>query len=101
MQNRKRRSFTAEQKAHAVELVKRIGNVSQVARDLGVSASVLHRWLRQSEIDAGEGPEGAVTTAEREDMRRLRRENQTLRLERDFLKKAAAFFAKETSRLSS
>jgi transposase-like protein len=51
----------------------------------------------QAQTDAGTGPAGALTTEEREELRRLRRENTTLRMEREILKKAAAFFAKETA----
>jgi transposase-like protein len=51
--------------------------------------------VRQADIDEGKGPEGALTSEEREELRRLRRENHRLQSERDFLKKAAAFFAKE------
>jgi transposase len=54
--------------------------------------------VKQADIDEGQGPEGALTSEEREELRRLRRENRTLAMERDFLKKAAAFFAKEQDR---
>jgi transposase-like protein len=98
---RKRRKFTAEQKADAVRLVKETGNLSQVSRDLDLTPSVLHKWCKQAEIDAGRGPEGALTSEERAELQRLRRENRTLQMERDFLKKAAAFFAKENDLPSS
>ena len=77
------------------------GNLSQVARDLDLGRSSLVEWVRQAEIDAGDGPTGALTTEERKELARLKRENRTLRMERDFLKKAAAFFAKETDQPSS
>ncbi len=76
------------------------GNMSQVARELDLSTSVLRSWVKQADIDAGTGPDGALTTDEREELRRLRRENRRLEMERDFLKKAAAFFAKEEDRRS-
>ena len=98
MPERKRRRYTAEQKADAVRLVREVGNVAQVARDLEIHATTLNRWVRQAEIDEGRGPDGALTTEEREELRRLRRENRTLKMERDFLKKAAAFFAKDQDR---
>ena len=98
---RKRRRYSPEQKAEAVRLVKEVGNPSQVARDLGIERSVVASWVKQAKIDTGEGPEGALTTDEKEELRRLRRENRTLRMERDFLKKAAAFFAKENDPRSS
>lgn len=98
---RKRRRYSAEQKAEAVRLVKEVGNLSQVARDLGIERSVVASWVKQASIDAGEGPEGALTTEEKDELRRLRREVRTLKMERDFLKKAAAFFAKETDPRSS
>jgi len=93
---RLRRTFTAEQKAEAVHLAQETGNVSQVARDLDLNRSTLVQWIQQAEIDVGQGPEGALTTAERKELAALKRENRTLRMERDFLKKAAAFFAKES-----
>lgn len=97
---RPRRTFTAEQKAEAVRLVHETGNLTQVARDLDLTRSSLVAWVQQAEIDAGAGPDGALTTEERKEVARLKRENRTLRMERDFLKKAAAFFAKETDRPS-
>ena len=101
MPSRKRRSFTAEQKADAVELVRRTGNVARVARDLDLTESALHTWVKQAEIDEKSSPDGPLTTEERQELRRLQREVSTLRMERDFLKKAAAFFAKENDRPSS
>ena len=101
MAKRPRRKFTREQKAEAVRLVHEMGNMSQVARDLDLTRSALKNWVRQAEVDAGGGPEGALTTEEKEELRKLRRENRTLRMERDFLKRAAAFFAREGDQRSS
>lgn len=98
MARRQRRKYTAEQKADAVQLVREVGNLAKVARDLDLTESALRAWVKQAEIDEGKGPEGALTTEEREELRRLRREVHTLEMERDFLKKAAAFFAKEQDR---
>lgn len=100
MSSRSRRSFTPEQKSDAVRLVSKVGSVAQVARDLDLHPNVLRKWVQQAKIDAGQGPEGALTTEERAELTRLRRENRTLQMERDFLKKAAAFFAKEPERSS-
>jgi transposase len=92
---RPRRSFPDEYKAQVVELC-RSGDrsVGAVARDLDLSETAVRRWLAQADIDAGRR-EG-LTTAEREELARLRKENRILREERDILKRAAAFFAKET-----
>lgn len=98
MSRRNRRKYTPEQKADAVRLVREVGNLAQVARDLELTETSLRHWVKQAEIDEGRGQEGALTTEEREELRRLRRENRTLEMERDFLKKAAAFFAKEQDR---
>ncbi len=95
MSRRPRRRFTAEQKTEAVRLVHETGNMSQVARDLDLTPSSLKNWVRQAEIDDGRGADGALTTEEKAELGKLRRENRTLRMERDFLKKAAAFFARE------
>src|SRR5262245_14487293 len=96
MAKRKRRAFTTEFKAQAVRIVRESGKpVGTVARELDLTETALRSWVRQAEIDAGSGTTGALTTAEREELGRLRRENRTLRMERDILKKATAFFAKE------
>ena len=92
---RPRRSFTDEFKASAVRLVLDEGkSVSQVARDLDLTASALQRWVDQARADRTQGKTG-LTSEEREELARLRRENRELRMEREILKKAAAFFAKE------
>ena len=98
---KKRRQFTPQQKADAVEMVRSVGSLSRVARDLDLTPSVLHRWVRQAEVDEGRGAAGALTSDEKQELQRLRREVSTLRQERDFLKKAAAFFAKDSDRPSS
>ncbi len=91
---KKRRTFTSEFKAEAVKLVRATGkSAANVARDLEISESSLHAWLKQHDIDQGHGPAGALTTAERHELSQLRRENRDLRMERDFLKKTAAYFA--------
>ncbi len=91
-------TYTAQFRADAVRLAEQSGtSVRRVAVDLGVSPEALRRWVLQTRIDAGTGPDGALTSEEREELRRLRRENSTLRMEREILKKATAFFAKETS----
>jgi transposase len=98
MTKRQRRSFSAEFKAEAVRLC-RVGDrsVKQVAGDLDLTETALRDWVKRSDIDAGQGPPGALTTAEREELTRLRRENKRLQMEREILKKAAAFFAKEST----
>ena len=101
MPKRQRRSFTPEQKADAVKMVREVGNLAQVARDLDLTETALRNWVKQADVDEGRGPEGALTTEEKEELRRLRRENRTLRSERDFLKKAAAFFARDEDQSSS
>jgi len=88
MAKRKRRAFTKEFKAEAVRLVRESGkSVPTVARELDLRETALRSWVRQGEIDAGRGTPGALTTAEREELGQLRRENRTLRMERDILKK--------------
>ena len=94
-QRRARRAFTAEYKAHVVELCRRGDrSVPEVARDLDLTESSVRRWAEQAEIDAGRRP--GLTSDEHEELVRLRKENRVLREERDILKRAAAFFAKET-----
>lgn len=92
---RPRRSFTEQYKAEVVALC-RGGEkpMSEIARDLDLTESSVRRWVSQAEIDAGRR-EG-LTTDERAELSRLRKENRVLREERDILKRATAFFARET-----
>ena len=95
---RVRRFHTREFKAETVALVRAGGrNIGQVARDLGLAESLVRNWVRQGEVDAGRGPAGALTTAEKEELSQLRREVKVLRMEREILKRAATFFAKESA----
>ena len=95
---RKRRSFTDEFRAGAVRLVQEgAKSLPQVARDLDLTESSLRTWVERARADKGEGKPGALTTAEREELAALRKKVRNLEMERDFLKKAAAFFAKESS----
>src|SRR5277367_6358911 len=95
---RKRRSFNAEFKAEAVRLCK-IGDrsIREVSKDLDLTETALREWVKRSDVDAGHGPPGALTTAEREELGRLRKQVKRLEMEREILKKAAAFFAKENT----
>ncbi len=96
-QRRKRRAFTPEFKAEAVRLC-RVGDrtITQVAADLDLTETALREWVKRADIDAGKGPPDALTTAEREEMVRLRRELKRVTMERDILKAAATYFAKES-----
>jgi transposase len=97
MTARQRRTFTPAFKARTIELVRTSGkSVAEVCRDLDLTETAVRRWVAQADIDAGR--RDGLTTAEREELGRLRHENRVLREERDILKKAAAFFAKETTR---
>ena len=97
MAKRKRRAFTPAFKAEAVRLTKAGDrSIPQVAKDLDLTETTLREWIKRATIDAGHGPPEALTTAEREELQRLRRENKRLEMEREILKKAAAFFAKES-----
>jgi transposase len=89
--------YPPEFRAEAMRLVREGGRTpDQLAQDLGCSGQVIRNWLRQADLDAGRRHDG-LTTAERDELRRLRAENRILRMERDLLKKAAAFFAKESN----
>jgi transposase-like protein len=106
---RTRPRYPREFKAEAIALVRRVtadgsggggrggagatGPLARVARDLGVSVETLRAWVKQDDVDGGR--RDGLTSEEREELRRLRRENRLLKMERDVLKKAAVFFAKE------
>jgi transposase len=95
---RPRRFFPPEYKAEVIELIRSTGKtVGQVARDLDLTETAVRTWVRQADLDTGRRSDG-LTTAEREELRRLRRENRELREEREILRKAAVFFARETDR---
>jgi len=96
--NRKRRAFTREFKSEAVRLVHSGRETGEVAREIGVRADMLRTWVAQAEGRAGMRGEGTAQggtsrTEQEEEIRKLRRENEMLKEERDFLKKAAAYFA--------
>jgi len=93
---RTRRTHTREFKADTVQLV-RTGSrsIGQIASDLGLSQSLVRAWVAQAEVDDGRGRPGALTTAEKEELSRLRKEVKVLRMEREILKRAATFFARE------
>ncbi len=96
-EKRKRRSFTKAYKAEVVALIRKSGkSVGAVSRELGLTETAVRRWVEQAEIDSGGGPAGALTTAEREELAQLRKRVKTLEMEREILKKATAFFAKES-----
>ena len=94
MQRRERRKFSPEFKARTVELVVTSGkSIAEVCRELDLTESAVRRWVEKAQIE--QGHKDGVTQDEREELNRLRRENRVLREEREILKKAAAFFAKE------
>jgi transposase len=97
MDKRSRRRFTKEFKADTVALVRQSGkSIAEVCRDMGLAESSVHRWLAQAEIDSGQ--RDGLTTTEREELSRIRRELRVVREERDVLAKAIAFFTKTTTR---
>jgi transposase len=97
MAKRSRQRFTDEFIAETVALVRTSGRpVADICRELDIGESTLYRWLAQAEIDAGQR-EGR-TSAERDEVARLRRELRVVQEERDILAKAVAFFSKDTTR---
>ena len=94
-----RKKYTTEFKQDAVRLVSEQGyNHSEAARNLGIDRGMIGRWVKEYKADESEAFRGnGKLTAEQEELRRLREENRRLKLEREVLKKAAAFFAKESS----
>jgi transposase len=88
-------TYPPEFKRQMVELVRSGRSVESLAREFEPCAQSIATWVRQADLDEGRREDG-LTTDEREELRRLRRENRTLRMEREILKKAAAWFARET-----
>lgn len=92
----KRREYTEQFKTEAVRLVREAGKpIAQIARNLGISANLLYRWRGEEHKAQRLGTTRTALKADAEELVRLRRENETLRKERDFLKSAAAYFARE------
>ena len=97
MSTKTRRQYTEEFKAEAVRLVRDSARpVAQVARELGIADHLLYRWRAEQQQAESQGHIRQSMHAEQEELARLRRENATLKQGRDFLKRAAAFFAKES-----
>ena len=93
-QRRRRREFTDAYKAEVVTLCQTGDrSIAQVARDLDLTETSVRRWVAQAEVDAGHKP--GLTSAELAEVARLRRENRVLREERDILKRAVSFFARD------
>ena len=93
-QPRARRSFTPEFKAEMCQRGDR--SIGQVARDFDLTETAVREWVRQAERDSGNRSDGGLTSTERHELAALRRENQRLRGDVEILKRATAFFAKET-----
>ena len=94
-ERRPRRSFSKQFKAEVVGLVRSSGKpVATIAREMDLTETAVREWVRQAEIDAGR--RDGLSTAEREELAALRKENRILREERDILKRCTAFFARET-----
>ena len=94
---RPRRSFTPEFKAEIVGLCQQGDrSVGQVARDFDLTETAVREWVRQGERDSGAREDGGMTSPERAELAQLRRENRRLREDVEILKRATAFFAKET-----
>lgn len=92
-----RRQFTDAFKVEAVRLTRESGRpVAQLARELGISDTVLYRWRSEQQQVESQGRTRQTVRAEQDELTRLKRENEMLRKERDFLKRAAAFFARES-----
>jgi transposase len=97
-QRRPQRAFTDEFRADVVRLCQAGGEgIPEVARRLDLTESTVRLWVKKAESEGLDGGDSAaLTTSEKEELQRLRRENKTLKMEREILKKAAAFFAKES-----
>jgi transposase len=91
--------YSPEFKRDAVALVRSTGRpINQVARELGLSHETLRSWVKRDRIDRGQGDPGELSSSEREELGRLRRRVVELEAEREILRRAAAYFAKEMGR---
>ena len=95
---KQRRIFSREFKLAAVKKIVEQGlSATEVARDLGISSNLLHNWKRRFQVDGTLQQENQGSATVDAELKRLREENRQLKMERDILKKATAFFAKESS----
>jgi len=97
---RGRKPYPAEYRRNIVELARAGRSPAELSKEFGPTAETINTWVRQADRDEGRREDG-LTTQEREELRRLRRENRQLRLEREILAKAAAWFARETETIPS
>jgi transposase len=95
-----KRQYTSEFKARLVELVRAGRSPASLAREFEPTSQAIGRWVRQADRDEGRRADGGLTTDERTELQRLRRDNARLREEREILKKAAAWFARETGAIT-
>ena len=89
-----RPTYPPEFKRELVELVRSGRSITSLAREFEPTTQTIRAWVKQADLDEGRRSDG-LTTVERDELRRLRRENRTLKMEREILKKAAVWFAKE------
>ena len=92
--------YPPEFRQQIIELARAGRSPNDLAREFEPSAQAIRNWIKQADLDNGKRSDG-LTTDEREELRRLRRENKQLRLEREILSKAAAWFARETNSIPS
>ncbi len=92
--------YPAEFRARMVELVRSGRSPAELSREFEPSSQAIRNWVRQADLDDGRRADG-LTTAEREELTQLRRENRQLKMEREILSKAAAWFARETGSIPS
>lgn len=93
------RTYPLEYRRQMVELVRSGRTAEELSREFEPSAQAIRNWVRQADLDEGRRTDG-MTSEQHEELKRLRRENQQLRLEREILKKAAAWFAREADDMS-
>jgi transposase len=95
MERREKKSYTQEFKIQALELAQQMGNFAGAARQLGISDSLLYSWKEKYQIDSSGQKRAALSVAEAEECRRLRKENEELKKVNYILKRAAAFFSQD------